>query len=120
AHRDKDGKGILDVIREVPAPFSPESVVAQFVQVMKCYQIRKVVGDRYAGEWPRERFREYLIDYEVCERYTSDNYLAFLPILNSGRCELLDQQRMISQFLCLERRRGFGGRARLRLRGRRQ
>jgi len=38
-------------------------VVAEFAQLLKSYGIRKVVGDRYGGEFPRELFREHAITY---------------------------------------------------------
>jgi hypothetical protein len=40
----------------------------------------------------------------------SDFYLAFLPLLNAGRVELLDSPRLVNQLAALERRRGRGGR----------
>ena len=53
AHRN--GKiGVLDAIREVQPPFSPESVVHEFATLLKRYRISWVDGDRYAGEWVRE------------------------------------------------------------------
>jgi hypothetical protein len=58
AHRDKFGISILDCIREVRPPFSPESVVDEFCETLKQYHIAKVTGDRYAGEWAREPFRK--------------------------------------------------------------
>jgi hypothetical protein len=60
--------GVLDVMREVRPPFSPEAVVAEFAALLRSYRISRVTGDRYAGEWPRERFREYRIEYEPSER----------------------------------------------------
>jgi hypothetical protein len=109
-HRDGHGRAILDAVREVRAPFSPSSVVLEFSTLLKQYRIHEVTGDRYGGEWPREQFRDFGINYQVSESYTSDNYLQFLPILNSGRCELLDHPRMVGQFLCLERRTAPSGR----------
>ena len=55
AHKEGD-MGVLDCIREVKPPFSPEGVVAEFADLLKTYRITKVRGDRYAGEWPREQF----------------------------------------------------------------
>ncbi|MGB6711652.1 MAG: hypothetical protein WBE85_16230, partial [Methylocella sp.] len=49
AHKDKDGIGILECLREVRAPFSPESVVDDFCETLASYRVRKVTGDRYAG-----------------------------------------------------------------------
>jgi len=47
---------VVDAIREVRPPFSPEAVVHEFSNTLKNYRISQVVGDRYAGEWPREQF----------------------------------------------------------------
>ena len=55
AHNE-GGRVVLDCIGERKAPFSPDSVVSEFSETLKAYRIATVVGDRYAGEWPRERF----------------------------------------------------------------
>src|SRR5262249_47795254 len=67
-----DSIGVLDLVREIRPPFSPESVVAEFAGVLRSYRIARVYGDRYAGEWPRERFREHGIDYEPSDKSKSD------------------------------------------------
>jgi hypothetical protein len=110
AHRDDNGHGILDCVRERRVPFSPDAVVEEFAAVLKSYGVTEVVGDRYAGEWPRERFNQHGITYEPAERPKSDLYRDFLPIINSGRCELLDNARMVAQLVSLERRTARGGR----------
>jgi hypothetical protein len=69
-----------------------------------------VRGDRYAGEWPRERFRVHGLTYEPSEQNKSELYLALLPLLNSGRAELLDDKRLVAQLCGLERRTARGGR----------
>lgn len=66
AHRDSDGRAILDAIRVRKPPFSPESVVEDFAAVLQLYAVARVVGDRYAGEWVRSPFREHGIAYD-CE-----------------------------------------------------
>lgn len=110
AHRDHDGVAILDAIREVRPPFSPESVVTEFARLLKDYRITKVIGDRYAGEWPRERFREHGITYEPSAKPKTDLYAALLPLLNSARVSLLDHPRLAQQLAGLERRTARGGR----------
>jgi hypothetical protein len=55
---------ILDMVRERRPPFSPEAVVEEFAKELKNYRITTVIGDRYAGEWPRERFRLHGVNYE--------------------------------------------------------
>jgi hypothetical protein len=110
AHRDKDGVAILDAIREYRPPFSPEAVVVEIAALLKSYRIHQVVGDRYAGEWPRERFRLSGISYAISERPKSDIYRDSLPLLNSGKLELLDNKRLAAQLVGLERRTARGGR----------
>ena len=50
-HRE-DTVVVVDAIREVKPPFSPEDVVDEFVTTLRKYRIIKITGDRYAGEWP--------------------------------------------------------------------
>jgi hypothetical protein len=109
AHREAD-RAVLDAVREVRPPFSPESVVEEFATLLKSYGVTTVCGDRYAGEWPRERFRVHGIEYEVAEKPKSTIYGELLPILNSGRAELLDLPRLTAQLCNLERRTARGGR----------
>jgi hypothetical protein len=110
AHRDKFGIAILDCIREVRPPFSPESVVDEFCTVLKQYRLTRVCGDRYAGEWAREPFRKRGITYEPSEKPKSDIYRDVLPLFNSRKIQLLDDRRLISQLHGLERRTARGGR----------
>jgi hypothetical protein len=107
-HRDRTGVVVLDLIRERKPIFSPEDVVREFCDVLKAYRVRKVTGDRYAGEWPREQFRKHGVDYSISDKSKSEIYVEFLPILNSGKIELLDHSRLIQQLCSLERRTGRG------------
>jgi hypothetical protein len=100
---------ILDLIRERRAPFSPDSVVKEFAGVLRSYVISRIHGDRYAGEWPREAFRKCGIEYRVADKTKSDLYLSLLPMLNSGRVELLDHKRLVAQLCGLERRTSRAG-----------
>ncbi|WAJ31159.1 hypothetical protein [Antarcticirhabdus aurantiaca] len=101
---------VLDALREVRPPFSPEGVVADYAKLLKAYGVTKVQGDRYAGEWPREQFRKHGIDYEPSARPKSDLYRDVLPALNSKKADLLDHDRLVAQFASLERRTSRGGR----------
>ena len=103
-------KVVLDLVRETRPPFSPEEVVAEFCAILKSYGIRRVTGDRYAGEWPAERFKKHGIVYTPAEMTKSQIYAEVLPILNSRAIELLDDRRLVAQFLGLERRTAWGGR----------
>jgi hypothetical protein len=108
-HR-QDDVVILDVVRERKPPFSPESVVGDFVGLLESYHVWKITGDRYAGEWPRERFREHGITYEPAAKPKTDLYRDMLPAVNSRQVELLDDDRLVAQIVGLERRVVRGGR----------
>lgn len=94
-HRDRDNVILVDALREVKPPFSPDDVTKDFAMLLKSYRVMSLQGDRYAGEWPRERFRTHGIAYEVASKPASDLYKGLLPTLNAGTIELLDNRRLI-------------------------
>jgi hypothetical protein len=100
----------LDAVRERKPPFSPESVVADFAALLERYRISTIRGDRYAGEWPRERFQVHGITYLPTDRNRSEIYCDLLPELNSKSVALLDSPRLAAQLCGLERRTSRGGR----------
>lgn len=108
AHTEK-GCAVLDCLREVSAPFSPEGTCSEFADTLKRYHLSEVTGDKYAGEWPREQFAKRGVSYRVCDRSKSELYLEFLPLVMSGQVELLDHQRLAVQLSSLERRTARGG-----------
>jgi hypothetical protein len=108
AHMDQD-RAILDLVLERRPPFSPDSVAKEFADTIRSYGIVSVTGDRYGGMWPRERFAAHGIDYQTAPHTKSEIYLTLLPLLNSGRIELLDNPRLTAQLCSLERRTARGG-----------
>jgi hypothetical protein len=112
-HMEGDASGakrmVLDLVREVKPPFSPDAVVAEFAALLKAYGVTTVWGDRFGGVWPRERFAVSGINYQVAGKSASDLYFEFLPLMNSGRVELLDHARLITQLCQLERSPSRGG-----------
>jgi hypothetical protein len=108
-HSEGD-RALLDLVYEVRAHFSPEAAVADFVERLRWYGVTWVVGDRYAGEWPREMFAKYGVTYEAARLTKSELYHGLLPLLNSRRVELLDDRRLRAQLLGLERHTGRSGR----------
>jgi hypothetical protein len=108
AHRERD-RVIIDAIREVKPPFSPEGVVEDFSALLKSYRVLTVTGDRYAGEWPRERFRKCGVTYRVGDKTKSDLCRDLLPLLNARLISLPRSQRLVDQLTGLERRVSRGG-----------
>ena len=100
---------VVDCLREVKPPFSPESVVEDFSRVLKNYHIATIVGDRYAGEWPREQFAKCGAAYEASAKPKSELYGDLLPLINSNEIELLDHPKAVNQLCGLERRTARGG-----------
>lgn len=107
-HRERDGLAVLDAVREVRPPFSPESVVVEFCTLLKSYGLSRATGDRYGGEWPREQFRKHGVTYEPADKSKSEFYVELLPLVNGKRCALLDHPKLAAQLIGLERRTGRG------------
>ncbi|MHC2247841.1 hypothetical protein [Bradyrhizobium elkanii] len=101
---------VLDAVREVRAPFSPDDAVAEFATLLKSYGIRSVRGDRYGAEWVSQAFKKAGIEYRPADLSKSEIYRDLLPRLNSGEVDLLDNRRLVAQLLGLERRTARGGR----------
>jgi hypothetical protein len=110
SHSEKGGLAVLDLIREVRPKFSPSAVVEEFAERLKAYRVTTIEGDRYAGSWPAEQFSKCGITYRPSERDKSSIYRDALPLLNSGKLELLDLPRLKAQLCGLERRTRSGGR----------
>ena len=50
---------IIDAIRKTKPPFSPADTIRQYAELLTTYRVTRVRGDRFAGEFPRELFREH-------------------------------------------------------------
>jgi hypothetical protein len=109
AHKEGD-IAVLDCLREIRPPFSPQAAVAEFVGIAKRYQLIKVTGDRWAPGFVAEGFGRHGFGYEVSERTKSDCYRELLPLMNARRVELLDSPRLLAQLCSLERRVARSGR----------
>ncbi len=109
AHAEGD-LAVLDAVREVRPPFSPDDVVQDFVELLRTYGITTVVGDRYGGDWPASRFMVHGVEYEPSALTKSDIYREFVAPVNAGRVALLDLPVLRAQLIGLERRVARGGR----------
>ncbi len=111
-HNERDGDRdirVLDCVRSYAPPFSPEQVVSELCGTLKNYNVSVVSGDKYAGLWPREQFEKRGVRYKVADRVRSDLYRDFLPMINSQRVRLLDNEQLVKQLVNLERRTGRSG-----------
>ena len=108
-HLSKNAICVLDALLEVRPPFDPEQAVAQCAAVLRRYGVAKIIGDKFAGEWPPARFAEHGIEFEQSARPKSDLYHDLLPLLNARRIELLNLPRLSAQLTGLERRTARSG-----------
>jgi hypothetical protein len=47
----------------------------EFAELLKSFRVNEVTGDRYAGEWPRERFSVHGIRYLLSENPTRAKFI---------------------------------------------
>lgn len=106
-------KAILDCLFERRAPFDPSTVVGDIAGLLRSYRVGEITGDRYSAEWVVGAFKKAGIRYVQSERDRSAIYLDALPLFTAGRARLPDNQRLIHQFVALERRTFRSGRDRV-------
>lgn len=110
AHLDRDGVAVLDAVRERRPPFSPAEVTGELADFFKSYGIRTIRADRYAGDFAREYWARQGITCLPSRMAKSEIYMALLPLINSRKADLLDDDRLLGQLVALERRTARGGR----------
>ncbi len=110
AHNE-DGVAVLDALREVRPPFSPEQVVEEFVSDLRRFGVTVVHGDKYGAEWVREQFTKKTMVYRHADKSKSDIHNELIPLINSGGARLLDNERLLVQLANLERRVVRGGKS---------
>ena len=104
AHYDKAHETvIMDLCRERAPRFVPAAVTAEFAQLLKLYRISSVMGDSFAGGFHADEWTRNGITFRSCPRTTSENYLHALPLLLSGRVQLIDSSKLRAQLASLER-----------------
>jgi hypothetical protein len=102
SHRDA-GQIFIDAVYEKVPPFSPEACIAELCDVLKRYRIHRVVGDRFAGQFPAEQFLKRGISYQASSKSKTDIYVDFLPMLNSSTVVLPRNDWLVHQLTSLER-----------------
>lgn len=101
---------VLDVVREVKPPFSPQAVVKQFAETFAAYRITKAKADKWGSAFVTEEFGKHGITCEQNAAPKSELYGELLPMINSGNVRLLDHPKLMAQLVGLERRTARGGR----------
>ena len=101
---------VVDVLREIRAPFSPEAAVAGLTPILKTFGLTTCYGDNYGSNWVKEQFSRFGCSY-VSDGIKSKSHLygAALSSVNSRRVEILDNPRLVGQLCSLERTTVRGG-----------
>jgi hypothetical protein len=109
-HRGDGDRCIVDCIIEIKPPFSPPDAVARISDMLRSYNsITRVTGDRWGLGFVESEFRRHGIEMDYSDKTRSDVYRESLPVIRSGRARVLDHDRMVNQFVALERRVLPGG-----------
>lgn len=109
SHNPMTGVTSLDCIRERKPAFSPAAVCREFAETMRSYGVTSCLSDRWGGAFVQEQLATCGIQANQCAEPKSEIYLKLLPLLNSGRIELLDNRRLRLQLCALERRTSKSG-----------
>lgn len=104
----EDDRAVVDVVRARRG--TPATIVAEYAALLGEYNVRRIYADRYAGSWPSDEFRRHGIDCRSIGKSKSDLYVDVLSVFNSDRVELPPDDRLVAQFVGLERRTSRGGR----------
>jgi hypothetical protein len=109
-HRDRDGCYIVDWVYEARPIFSVAKVCRDIAALCRPYHVKDIMADNHsfgfaATEFARNRLRAT----DPCELPKSDLYRECFPLFGAGKIQLIDEPRMLGQWLTLERRVLPGG-----------
>jgi hypothetical protein len=99
-------KETLAAVCEIPPPFSPAVVCAEFAGILRRYAVSTVTADRWGAQFVVEGMLRHGIVVQQSAAAKSDLYLDALPLINSRMVELLDHPKLNRQLLALERSAG--------------
>jgi hypothetical protein len=108
AHKEHQ-KVVLDFLRIWKAPHNPHQVIAEQADELKRFNLCRVTGDNYSGEFAKQSFQACGIQFTKSDVPKSRLYLELLPRLCSSEIALLDSEVLIDQLANLERRTRSGG-----------
>ena len=112
-HKEGLGSGafyVADVVRGRAPPFDPESVVTEFVALLRDYKIHSVTGDNYSASWCESAFNKAGIKYVRSEMNKSQLYLEALPLFMRQAISIPNHPRLLRELRLLERRTSRQGR----------
>jgi hypothetical protein len=111
----RDGRPVMvqDLMRSWRSPrgekLDLDQVLDEQAAVLARYGLFRLIGDRYAGEWPVQAYRKRSVLYEPAAHDKSAAYIEFEPWMKTGSIELLDHVDLVHEAGLLEKRLKPGG-----------
>ena len=101
------GKYVVDAMRERQPPFDPRQVLWEFAELAKRYIVIEASGDDWAKGFVSGGLSDFGLTYVKPPKLDKTAvYHELLYLVNSGQVEFLDDKRLMSQFVQLERKSG--------------
>jgi hypothetical protein len=85
-------------------------MVREMASILGRYGLQRVVGDKYAAGWTRQRFEAEGVAYDDAPKSKAEAYLEAEPFFATARIEILDHPELVRELKQLERRSRAGGR----------
>jgi len=114
AHREADGRVIVDLVQETKPPFDVVEVTKRYAEIVRRFGVWYVTSDNYASEFLTVAWREHgRMKVEKSPLSASELYLDLQQRLQSGLVELCEHETLKLQLQQLRVFREQGGRTRV-------
>lgn len=101
---DEQGIAVVDIVEERKAPLDPLMVTKEFAQICKTYNVGKVTGDRYAGNFLSSAWLNEGIFYETAAIDKSEAFLQFAAVMSMRKTLIPRNDQLKIQLVNLERK----------------
>jgi hypothetical protein len=101
---------IVDLVRGHLAPHDPARVAKEFAELCRAFNIRRIYGDRFAGEWVAQAYERERVNYIPSELNRSELYLEGLPLFSRGQVRMPEHKILLKELRLLERSTHRSGR----------
>lgn len=102
-------KAIVDVVRSQAPKFNPLEITSYYAALVKQYNISKVIGDKFSGDYASNNWAKENISYERSEKTKSELYLEAESPFNTERVDIPSKELAIIQLKNLIRKTRSGG-----------
>ena len=86
------------------APFDTSQATMTVAATLRCYGLSSTISDAYAVGWVTSELAKHGIRLEPSPLSRTELYSETLSLFSSGCARLLDNKRLVNQYISLERR----------------